>query len=351
MPPLFSRKTLQIKPAKSSPLLRGMLYFLLTLLIVIFGAEIVARSPLGNLLPAPSVGADSFVFDAKIYALEGQVRRDGKLDCLFIGSSVANTGVDPAIIEAIYKERTGDEIHCFNIGLPAMNVENAIRLSDALIERFAPRVIFYTVLSRDIEDTRYTTETVDQSDWLKYNRGEPSSNGWLVNHSYAWRYYLTWRYWLVIPNRQKMEAETGFLSPKGFQPAQGIRIPYPANLTMSPKRLSEVWSDPTREQALRLFLARQRKGVKIVLIEAPFYRDPSDSPTVEAARQIYETKYLAVLQQIANSNGVPLWRTDALSAQIPEPHWYDWVHLNSKGAVTFSQWLGERLAENEWLFK
>ena len=94
MHPIFSRKTLHIKISKSSPLLRGILYFLVTIPLVLLAAEIVARSPLGTILPAPTVNADSFLFDAKIYALEGQVRRDGGLDCLFLGSSVANVDID-----------------------------------------------------------------------------------------------------------------------------------------------------------------------------------------------------------------------------------------------------------------
>lgn len=50
---IFSRATLQLTPNKTSPFLRGFIYFLLTLLLVIFAAEVVARSPLGDLLPAP----------------------------------------------------------------------------------------------------------------------------------------------------------------------------------------------------------------------------------------------------------------------------------------------------------
>lgn len=346
MPFIFSRETLQLKLSKSSPLLRGILYFLLTIPIIILTAEIVARSPLGNLLPAPSVYADSFLFDAKIFALESQVRRDGRLDCLFIGSSVANVDIDPAIIEQVYRERTGKSIHCYNLGLPAMTIENATALADASIARFHPKVVFYAILSRDIDHVTASANFIEQSDWLKFNRGKDSLQGWLVNHSYAWRYFLTWRYWLVTPNRAKMDSETIFLTPKGFQPAQGINDPYPENQTMTPERLTRIWDDPNHAQVVNDFLALRQKSVTLVLIEGPVYRDPNANTW-----PAYTSNYLPTLQSLLKTSGVPFWRTDEISVQIPKPHWYDWLHLNSQGAVTFSQWLGEQLADNEQLFK
>jgi hypothetical protein len=345
----FAHQTLQPSLSKSSPFLRGILYFFLTIPILLLAAEIVARSPLGTILPAPSVNADSFLFDAKIYNLERQVRRDGGLDCLFIGSSVANADIDPATVERIYRERTGETIHCFNLGLPALTLENTTALAEAAIARFRPKVVFYALLPRDIHDVIANVDYLEKIDWITFNRGAPSLNGWLVNHSHAWRYFLTWRYWLVTQNRLKMAEEIRWLTPRGFQPAQNIRDPYIPNLTMTPQRLRETWNDPRQIQIVEQFLALQQTGVTIVLVEGPAYHEPdaSDSETWLA----YKTDYLPTLLQILNANNIPFWRTDAVAVQIPKSNWYDWLHLNSDGAFTFSQWLGEQMAENGRLFK
>lgn len=344
--PIFSRATLHLKITKSSPFLRGMINFLISVPFVILAAEVAARTPPGRLLPAPSVEADSFLFDAKIHALENQVRRDGGLDCLFLGSSVANSDIDPAIVEQAYLEHTGRSIHCYNLGLPAMTIENATAIAEAIITRFHPKVIIYPILSRDIGHISASADHIEKSDWLKFQRGRQSVNGWLVNYSYAWRYLLTWRYWLAIPNRVKMDAETVHLSPTGFQPAQGINHPYPENQTMTPELLARIWDDPGHARAVENFIALQRKGVKLVIIEGPVYRDPNADTW-----PVYETVYLPPLQNLLEANGIPFWRTEAISLQIPKPYWFDWLHLNRAGAVPFSQWLGERLAENEWLFE
>ena len=346
---LFSRETLHVKISAPSPFLRGILYFFLTIPLVLFAAEIIARSPLGHLLPAPSINADSFLMDAKIFALEQQFRRDGKLDCLILGSSVANSDIDPEIIERVYREQTGENVHCYNLGLPAMTIETATAIADSVIARFHPKTIVYAVLPRDINDAIANVSFLEDIDWVKYNRGDSSIEGWLVNNSYAWRYFIAWRYWLVTPNRLKMAEEVRWLTSQGFQPALGIREPYIANLTMRPERLSKTWKNPRGRQNVERFLSLREKGVNIILVEGPNFREPDGSDA--EIWQAYENDYLPTLLEILETNNIPFWRTDVISSQIPRQHWYDWLHLNRDGAVTFSQWLGEQMAENEGLFK
>jgi hypothetical protein len=346
---LFSSDTLDLKFSRSSPILRGILYFFLTIPILLLLAEIIARSPLGTLLPAPSIQADNFLFDAKIYALERQVRQDGKLDCLFLGSSVSNSDIDPDLVEQTYLSQTGETIHCFNLGMPALTLKNATAIADAAITRFHPKVLIYAVLPRDLNDVTANVDHLEQIDWVTYNRGLPTLNGWLVNHSYAWRYFITWRYWLTTKNRVKMAEDTLWLTGKGFQPAQGFRVPYIPNPTMTPERLTGVWTDSGRAQAVERFLALREKGVTIVLLEGSAYHEP-DGSDAETWR-VYQTEYLPTLLNILEANNIPFWRTEAISIQIPKANWYDWLHLNSAGAKTYSEWLGGLMADNAGLFK
>ncbi|MEW5941381.1 MAG: hypothetical protein AB1750_17080, partial [Chloroflexota bacterium] len=306
-------------------------------------AEIVARSSLGDLLPAPSVEADSFLFDAKVYDLEQQVRRDGGADCVFIGSSVTNNSVDPAIVERAYNEQTGETIHCFNFAYPAMNAENAATFADAVIAKFRPRLIVYTFIPRDLTDTEYTVDFLEASPWFQTD----NPRAWLVNRSYAYRYYLTWRYWLVNANRAKRLEEIQNLTDKGFQPTFDIRDPYPARINMTEDYLATVWSDPRTQRALENLLARQTEEVRIILVEGAIHND-GQSASLFAA---YERDYIAPLEKILAARNVPYWRTNEIAATIPKEHWYDWFHVNNPGAQTFSEWLGHMLAENQWLFE
>lgn len=346
---LFPRNTLDVKLTGSSLFLRGMLCFLLTIPLVILLAEVVARSPLGLILPAPSVQADDFLFDAKIFMLERQFRQHGRLDCLFLGSSTSNSDINPDLVEGIFLERTGESIHCFNLGIPALTLKNGTAIAEAIITRFHPRVLIYALLPRDINDLTANVNHLEKIDWVNYNRGEPSLNGWLVNHSHAWRYFITWRYWLTPKNRDKMADDTRWLTAKGFQPAQGVRDPYIPNNTMKPERLTGALADAERVQILERFLALQEQGVTIVLLEGSAYHEPDGSDY--AIWQAYDEVYLPTLLGILEPHDIPFWRSEAVSIGIPKPDWYDWLHLNDAGAAIFSEWLGGQMADNAQLFR
>jgi len=338
----FPGQTFHLACSRTSPFLRGLIFFLITLLVVILALEIGARSPLGSLLPAPSVQGDSFLFDAKIYALEQQARRDGRLDCIFIGSSVTNSDIDPQAFEQAYLEQTGESIHCFNLGYPAMTVENAAAFADSVIAKFSPRLIVYTFIPRDVIFSDLNVDFLQQSAWLQPHPRD--LHGWLIQNSYAYRYYQTWRYLLLVPNRAKRVIELTHLTDKGFQPTYEIRDPYPQTINFTVELLAQTATGYTRHN-LEQLLARQNETVRILLVEAPIYRDPLDA----ALWQAYETEYIPLIEELARNNNTALIRTAAISSAIPRAHWYDHLHFNFDGALTFSRWLGGVLASQPGL--
>jgi len=343
--------TLHLTASAMSVIKRATFIFLLTTLLAAAGGEALARSALGAGLPAPSVGADNFLLDAKLYALESQIRRDGRIDCLFVGSSVTNSDIDPAIVAQAYAAQTGESIHCYNIGIPVMTADNTIVFSRALIQRFHPRVVFFTVLPRDISPFQYNADYIENSVWVKYNSGQPSLHGWLVNNLYAYRYLLSWRYLLVVENRIKRSTEIEALTCDGFQPAQGIHPPDPKNPFSSAQELQEIWKDQNHSSSILKVGALQTQYTRVIVIEGPLNRSLDVIGASPQAWSAYETEYLPKLAELLNGSSTTLWRTDSISAQIPFAHWYDWRHLNAEGAQTFSQWLGELLAENKWIFE
>lgn len=343
--PIFSHATLRLTISKSSPLLRGIFYFFSTLLLAILIAEITARSPLGERLPAPSVQADSFLFDAKVYELERQVRRDGGIDCVFIGSSVTNSDIDPETVERVYREQTGEAIRCFNFGYPAMTIENAVAFTDAVITKFHPRLIIYTFLPRDLTDLTYNIDFLEASPWFDAKSLTP--RGWLMNHSYAYRYYQTWRYLLLTQNRAKRLAEIQRLTDKGFQPTFDIRKPYPETINLTEESLIQVWQLQGPRAGLEDIIARQKQGVRILLVEGPIFHEPNS----ESLWQAYETAYIPPLEQFAEDAGVAFIRSQEVAVTVPREYWYDQLHFNYEGAITFSEWLGVALANHRDLFR
>ena len=76
---IFGKQTLKLEGITSLPLWRSV--YVLPLIIIgwFLIAEVVARTPLGYHVPPPSVGADSFELDTKLYYLEQSIRQNGHM--------------------------------------------------------------------------------------------------------------------------------------------------------------------------------------------------------------------------------------------------------------------------------
>lgn len=345
---IFSVQTLQLKRGKATWLWKVFLAVLASLALLITVAEFVARSPLSARLPAPSVGSGNFLFDTKIYQLESQVRLKGGVDCLFVGSSATDTGVDPAVVERVYEQRTGKKIRCYNAGISQMTGHNSVEFSKALVNRYHPDVIFYIILLRDIHRDEDNVDFIEQSRWLQSNLSQPTLADWPVNNSYAYRYYLTWRYWLTAENRAYMFTPLKDLTAQGFHPKIGSSAKAPA---VTRPGLESINAEDLTINALAGFLEIKSQGTQVILIEAPQYTDPSIDVTNDPYWLAYNNLFIPMLTRTSAEYSLPFWHTAELSILIPDSLWHDRFHLNSVGAVTFSEWIGSQMAQNITLLK
>ncbi len=342
---IFSPHTYQLKTLHKTALARGILAFIVLVLALALVIETAARL---FYLPAlfPSLGSDSFLFDYKIYALENQFRRESQLDCLILGSSVANGNLDPDLLATVYQQETGETIRCFNLGIPALTVETAIPIAKAAIQRYSPKVLLFILIPRDLVDREYTVEHLAQNPWVTSR----SPADWLIVHSYSLRYFLTWQYWQNPSNRAKMVEETNTVSSRGYSKVEGVRDPYPPDWLMDADSLQKVWQDPKTIPTLETLLALRQNGPQLIVIEAPAY-SVAFPDSASPAWQLYEQDYLTKLAQYLAQKDVLFWRVTEITGQIPRPDWYDWLHLNTRGAKTFSAWVGHKLTEYQNLFK
>ncbi|PKN94867.1 MAG: hypothetical protein CVU44_03420 [Chloroflexi bacterium HGW-Chloroflexi-6] len=347
---IFSTDTYQLKALHKTALLRGLLVLLGLVLGLGSFIEVAARL---FFIPIsfPSLGSDNFYFDYKIYALESQVRRNGQLDCLVLGSSVANSDLDPAVIETAYQNETGQKIHCFNIGIPALTAENAVPIAEAIVRRYQPDVVLFILIPRDLMDHEYTVKQLERNPWVNYHRGNITPENWLLVNTYTLRYLNTWQYWQTLANRDKMGYETEPITAGGYSRIAGLNQPYPRNwLLENDENLQNVWVSGKTYTDLDRLTALENLGTKFIFIEAPAFSiinlDRQD-PSI----QHYEQDYMANLEAYLGAKNIPLWRTLEIGKQIPEAGWFDWLHLNTVGSPILSQWVAEKLAENPELFK
>ena len=333
-------RTLQWDRKRFQPLWRGLFLFLGILCIWMLLAELVARTPLGNHLPPPSVGADSFEFDIKVYYLEQSIRQNGPIDCLIVGDSMANSGLDPLLISQAYEAQTDIPLHCFNFGMPALTLDASGPLALALSNRFHPRLLIFVLSARDFSiEVGQPFRHVATSDWVNQNLGKPSFRGWAANSLYGYRYFLFTQYWLNPANRISFSNAYTSITPQGFTPLFGFRTP---PMVLSPKR--DFSMDAPALQGFEQLLKIPETGTSLLIVDAPlqntfFQKAPGDP---EAYIQSYES----YMQSRSQALKIRYWSTQDLSLTIPTDAWYDTLHVNEKGVPLFNTWLGGKLANS-----
>lgn len=301
-------------------------------------AEGVARSSLGLMIPPPSVGADSFEFDAKVYYLEQSIRRRGTLDCLIVGDSMTNNGPDPRLVEDAYRAATGSSLHCFNFGLPAMFLDATGPLAEALVNRFQPRLLIVILSARNFEESvDFPIRYVGSSDWSRYNLGSPSLRGWAVNSVYGYRYALSAQYWLTPTNRESFSDTWQMITLEGFSPANG----FGEERELDPEPPEFQRSYPPAQAGFDRLLELPGKGVNVLVVDAPIRPD-----VYSAWEATYYRPYIAYMQDTLFQHDIPFWLTQDMSGRVPAGGWYDIQHVNENGVPLFSTWLGEQLARD-----
>ena len=335
---IFGGQTLKLKGFQSLPILRSAFALFWVFIAWVSITEIVARTSLGYILPPPSVGADSFEFDIKVYYLEQDIRQRGALDCLIVGDSMANDGPDPKVIEQAYQAETGAPLHCFNFGMPALMLDASGPLATALNNRFQPRLMIVMLSARDFDPTYGVTfRHVASSDWTQQNLGNTSLRGWAVNSLYSYRYALFLQYWLNPLNRESFTNAWRDITPQGFTPLHG----YGSTFDLTRPQPDFQISDPTIQNGFDHLLQLKRAGVDLLVVDAPISPD-----YYEAYRENFVEPYIQSMQNILSTHDIPFWLTRDLSTSITSEGWYDVQHVNEIGVPVVSAWLGKRLAEN-----
>ncbi len=168
---------------------------LILVVVLGLGETLTRQSFIAAHLPVPSLGSAHYEFEYDVAAAETLKQDTGQIDCLFVGSSMPNTGINPEVFAQAYQAQTGHAIVCFNFGLAGAGAAAIGALSQLWIADLHPKLIIYGTSARD-----FANNTVDQfpgqpdpilnTPWVQYRLGGWSLAGWLVEHSVAYRYFL-----------------------------------------------------------------------------------------------------------------------------------------------------------------
>jgi hypothetical protein len=292
-------------------------------------------------------------FEKQLARLDRVYLQEGRVDCIFLGNSMVWRGFDPEAFQRGYRNRTGEELRCFNFGVDGMPARSAGALAKILIEDYQPQLLIYGTDARDYavpadsEETRVLTEM----DWLNYRLGQFSPKGWLIDHSELYRYRFALQHLLHFDYQDtvrsdpdiRMSSRYGFDSdskvgdveqpPDANDPRGHIQYYFRMlwNYEMLPENL----------EGLRQVLSAGTESSSILVVEMPV---PDTYMLFFSHGEADYRGFVSRVDQLVQEAHKVFWQTTSWDV-VPEDGWVDYSHLNQKGAAVFSQALGDRVGQ------
>lgn len=330
--------------------------FLLTvfLLVLLLGmGEWVARLEVFQApLTPPRLGSRHHQLGYKLALLNEKIRK-GPVDCIMVGSSTVDVGFDPDSFQEGYQKLAGREIYCFNFGIDASSSVSVEALTRILIEDYQPRILIFGTDARDYVVAREDPDTavVLETPWVNYRQGKFSLEGWLLDHSYLFRYrrHLSRlaRFDLDGTLRSYTKDNYGILS-NGYHPIQTIATyindaPDPADDSYEVIYYTRIFSSyqmlDENIAMLEKIMEYGKTGTRVIVVEMPV----SDGLYYFFGKGEEDyNRFVSQVDKSATRHRIPFLRTEPLDS-IPDDGWSDYSHLNVSGAKIFSTWLGQKL--------
>jgi hypothetical protein len=327
------------------PFGRTLLWTAVMLVLGVAAAEGIARLPWVRAhFPFTSTNNPNTQFDRLLSALDQRAARDGGVECIILGSSLVRAGFSAAHFTASYTAAGGASppLRCVPFGMPAMVAEQAGVVARLLAQLYHPRLLIFGTSARDFND-KITDHDFNadndfaQAAWVRYRLGEEASlEGWLVEHSYAYRYSLNLRQWL----HYRYYTDN---PPRG--PAPNLdQAPDPVDEDTVFAAMASYVISARGLAGLDSLLALRGAETNVVIVEMPVH--PTYVDFFEDGAEGLARWRQAVLTATEASGATFI--SAHLELTIPSDGWYDRLHLDNDGQVVFSNWLGREAAMGNW---
>jgi hypothetical protein len=333
------------------------LVVILSLVIVIgslVGLEAFARLPaIQNMVQSRSLGFQHYFFEIKWFNFNKYFQRDNRMDFVFVGNSMVNTGVDIEAFDQAFENETGHLTRSFNFGLDGLNMTATSEVVKLLVDNYPIKVLLLGTELRDFAKTEEGTvsDVFTNTPWLEYRLGYFSPFGWLVDHSAFLQIFLKYRNWAQADYEEQYAlirhfwlqvTEAGYKGDTNFidwsVPQPNFANPF--ELARKVLYKSFAFSDAKFEMLRELIEYCQSRGVVVFLLQMPvtkqFYQY---FPDPEGDRQ----EYLARVKKVADETGVLFVESPDLNL-ITDEGWSNTNHMNVIGAGYYGKYLAHLLA-------
>jgi hypothetical protein len=291
----------------------------------------------------------------KLARLDAAINEEGRIDCVIVGSSIVDNGFDPQAFAEGFRADTGQDMTCLNFGIDSSTAASAAALAQILVEDYRPRLLIYGTNPRDyaLPGEEIGPNFILESNWVRYRQGHFTIEGWLIEHSYLYRYrphlYNLSRFHFenALRSNSTLDSE---MTPDGMTPLSTVATyindpPDPQDDSFSTRHYRRVYSSYKMLEenlvGLEQIMSHNRQETQVIIVEMPvskglFYFFGNGKKDHQ--------HFIAQISRLAEAYQVPFWQTTSLQ-MIPDDGWADYSHLNTKGAYIFSSWLGQQVGE------
>lgn len=333
-----AKKTLEIHAPAGRVLWRALALLLVALLLLEGGLQLVVTS---GWMPDPGPGTTNADLNIKIPMLDTLAQREGRVDCIFLGSSMTNDDVDPEVFASRYSELSGKNIICFNFAVATLTGEIAGGLSQILVERYHPDLLVYGTSARDYSKELGARSLKDDG-WFRYQLGEWNLPGWLKEYSMLYRTYLKQLSDFNPANREYAISVRQNTSPYGHFVVHVNVISLEGQNTINEETLLKK-----DFAGLKRLVSLDGASVSVVVMEIPVH-ETFLPEYVNKNSEDYYRLFFDPATEILTKAGIPFIHTlTGTRFTAPDEEWADLKHLNSKGSARFSAWLADEVWQLE----
>jgi hypothetical protein len=338
----------------------GRTFWLTLILLFLIGGigEWIARLEIFQVHLTPSkMGSRHYQLGHKLALLDAEVKKNGPIDCIMVGSSMVDVGFDPNVFQKGYQEIAGRDIRCFNFGIDSSSVASSAALVKILIEDYHPRLLIFGTDPRDyaIPGIEPGPAVILDTSWVKYRLGSFSLEGWLLDHSYLFRYrqhlsrLMRFNFEGTLWSATQLDLP---ILPNGYTPLSTISTyinepPDPLDTSYEVTYYKNIYSSyhvlDENLAAMEAIMDYNGLETEVIIVEMPvsdglYYFFGNGEADYD--------RFVARVSELASLHQIPFWRTEPQDS-IPDDGWSDYSHLNTRGAEILSAWLGSQVGEAE----
>ena len=259
---------------------------------------------------------------------------ENTVDVLFLGSSHMYTNVNTGILWSEYG------ISAYDLGAAEQPFWNTYFCLKEALKTQKPKVIVLEIFSATFHSAEFQTErwTIDNLYGMNFNLNfveavnKSIKEGWYADYLNRFARYHS-RYTMITEDDFKydsgMENFKGFVPKFGTNPQEKTNVHHVSEATFSNEKMGDY--------LMKTINLAGEEDIPVILVCAPY-------ATNEGSQEIFNAIY-----QYADKKEVPYIdcnvRYDELGIDFSQD-FVDWSHLNEKGNVKYTNYLGNYLDEN-----